>query len=216
MIASRFDKTLYLDVDLFVIADIRDVFEVLDRFDMAMAHDPISNGVRCHTFWCKVLPNAFPQFNGGVVAFRHSPKVEDLLKNWSAAVRENNFNRDQPVLRELVWNSELRITTLPPEYNLMRFKDLHLWRTHHSAPRIIHSPQFHKHFTKRKTRVSTIEDLLGPMLTSRLTALLLADRSLARMAGREPHFPSGSDFFIRRLRLIKDVPLFWIRRFFRK
>jgi hypothetical protein len=59
MIASRFDKTLYLDVDLFVIADIRDVFEVLDRFDMAMAHDPIRNAVRCHTFWCKVLPSLF-------------------------------------------------------------------------------------------------------------------------------------------------------------
>lgn len=212
MIASRFDKTLYLDADLCVIADIRDVFEVLDRFDMAMAHDPIRNGVRCHTFWRKILPNAFPQFNGGVVAFRQNPKVMDLLKNWSAAVRENNFNRDQPVLRELVWDSDLRITTLPLEYNLMRFKDLHLWRTHHSAPRVIHSPQFHKHFTKSKIRVTTIQDLLGPVLASRLPVLLSADRGLARIADREPIFPSKKNSFIRWIRLLKDVPLFWVRR----
>lgn len=216
MALSRFDKTLYLDADLLVIADIRDVFEALDRFDMAMAHDPIRNGERCNTFWRKPLPNAVPQFNGGVVAFRRSPEVIDLINNWSAVVRENDFQKDQPVLRELVWDSDLRIATLPPEYNLMRFKDLHLWRTHHSAPRIIHSPQFHKHFTKRKTRVSTVEDLLGPMLTSRLKVLLAADKSLARMAEREPRSFGTSDLFLRWLRLIKDVPLFWIRRFMRK
>ncbi|MFO7731637.1 MAG: DUF5312 family protein, partial [Spirochaetia bacterium] len=39
MLLSRFDKTLYLDADLFVIADIRDVFEVLDHFDMAMTQE---------------------------------------------------------------------------------------------------------------------------------------------------------------------------------
>ena len=216
MALSRFDKTLYLDADLLVIADIRDVFEVLDRFDMAMAHDPIRNGERCNTFWRKPLPNAVPQFNGGVVAFRRRPEVIDLIKNWSTVVRENDFQKDQPVLRELVWDRDLRIATLPLEYNLMRFKDLHLWRTHHAAPRIIHSPQFHKHFTKNKTRIDTVEDLLGPVIASKLPVLLSADRTLARMAGREPQFPSRKDKLLRQSRLIKNVPLFWIRRLFRK
>ena len=216
MISSRFDKTLYLDADLFVIADIRDVFEVLDRFDMAMAQDPIRNGERCHVVWRKQLPNAFPQFNGGVVAFRRSPDVIDLITRWSTTVRENDFNRDQPVLRELVWDSDLRVATLPHEYNLMRFKGLYLWRTHHSAPRIIHSPQLHKHFTKTKTRVDTVEDLLGPVIASKLPILLSADRSLARMAGREPHFPSKKEVWLRRLHLTIDVPRFWMRRLFRK
>jgi len=148
--------------------------------------------------------------------FTRSPEVIDLIKSWSAAVRENDFERDQPVLRELVWDSDLRVTVLPQEYNLMRFKGLHLWRTHHSAPRIIHSPQFHKHFTKSKMRVDTVEDLLGPVMASKLPLLLSADRSLARMAGREPHFPSRKEIWLRQLSLIKDVPLFWMRRFFRK
>ncbi|NBB81740.1 MAG: hypothetical protein GVY36_20270 [Verrucomicrobia bacterium] len=215
MALSRFDKTLYLDADLLVIADIRDVFEVLNRFDMAMAHDPIRNGERCNTFWRKSLPNAVPQFNGGVVAFRRSPGVVDLIKNWSTVVRENDFQKDQPVLRELVWDSDLRIATLPSEYNLMRFKDLHLWRTHHAAPRIIHSPQFHKHFTKnKKKRLGSLEDLLGPVTASKLPLLISADRSLARMAGRAPHLPTRKEIWLRRLRLMWHVPTFWARRLF--
>lgn len=188
MVTSRFDKTLYLDADLFVIADIRDVFEVLDRFDLVIAHDPIRNGARCQTFLRKQLPNAFPQFNSGDIALRRSPEVVTELQRWSAAVRENDFERDQPVLRELIWDSDLRVATLPQEYNLMRFEDLHLWRTHHSAPRIIHSPQFHKHFTKNKTRTDTLEELLGPAIASHLPVLILADQSLARLAGRVPNF----------------------------
>jgi hypothetical protein len=215
MALSRFDKTLYLDADLLVIADIRDVFEVLDRFDMAMAHDPIRNGERCNTFWRKPLPNAVPQFNGGVVAFRRSPEVIDLIKSWGKVVRENDFPKDQPVLRELVWDSDLRIATLPLEYNLMRFKDLHLWRTRHAAPRIIHSPQFHKHFTKNKRmRHDSLEDLLGPTIASKLPLLISADRSLARMAGRAPHFPTRQETWLRRLRLVWYVPAFWASRLF--
>lgn len=216
MLLSRFDITLYLDADLFVIADIRDVFEVLDRFDMAMAQDTTRNGALCHTFWRKPLPNAFPQFNGGVIAYRRTPEVLALLKSWSAVVRENDFKRDQSVLRELVWDSDLRVATLPREYNLMRFKILRLWRTHHAAPRIIHSPQLHKHFTMKKNRVDTLEDLLGPVIASKLPVLLSADRGLARMAGREPRFPNNKEIWLRRLGLTINIPLFWLRRLFCK
>lgn len=217
MILSRFDKTLYLDADLFVIADIQDIFEVLDRFDMAMAHDDGRNTKHCHNLWRKPLPNAFPQFNGGVIAFRRKPEVLTLLKHWSAAVRDNELKQDQPVLRELVWDSDLRIATLPLEYNLMRFKVLRFHSKKSStAPRIIHSPEFHKHFTMNEPRLDTLQDLLGPVIASKLPMLIAADRSLARMAGREPKFPSTKDIWLRRLRLIKDVPVFWVRRCFKR
>lgn len=214
MMLSRFDKTLYLDADIFVIADIRDVFEVLDRFDMAMAHDPVRNGERCHTFWRKTLPNAFPQYNSGVVGCRRTPEVIDLLKNWSAAVRESKLARDQAVLRELLWDSDLRIATLPTEYNLMKYRDLSRWKTYSSAPRIIHSTQLHRHFTKNKRRIDNLEDLLGPLITSKLSILLSADRGLARTAGRKPQFPSPKDIWLRRLRLIVDMPRYWLLRLF--
>lgn len=212
MIASRFDKTLYLDADLFVIADIRDVFDVLDRFDMAMAHDDGRNTQQCHTFWRKSLPNAFPQYNGGVIVFRRSPEVLALIRDWSIAVRENEFKGDQRMLRELVWDSDLRVATLPCEYNLMRFKILRLWKTHRAAPRIIHNPRLHEHITKNKARIDTIEKLVGPIIASNVRMLLSADRGLARMHERDPKFPSKKDFRFRQLQLFKNVPLAWLRR----
>lgn len=212
MAASRFDKTLYLDADLFVIADIRDVFDVLDRFDIAMAQDSSRNSVACHSFWRKPLPNAFPQFNSGVVAFRRNANVTTLLQNWSATVRQEEFKRDQPVLRELIWDSELRVATLPREYNLIRFKVLRLWRTKHAAPRIIHSPRLHRHFTANKTKVCDVEDLVGPLIASKLPVMVGADRSLARMAGEEPHFPNAQEIWLRRFFLIRDILKHWLRR----
>lgn len=212
MIFSRFDKTLYLDADLFVIADIRDVFEVLDRFDMAMAHDESRNGAHSQKIWRKQLPNAFPPFNSGVIAFRRSPEVRAFMRDWSHAVRENEFKGDQRMLRELIWDSDLRITALPREYNLMRFWLLRLWGVRDAAPRIIHSRRLHKHFTNNKMQIDTLEKLLGPVIASKLSMLLSADHGLARMAGREPRFPHTRDKCLRLLALSKDVPLHWIRR----
>lgn len=212
MLLSRFDKTLYLDADLFVIADIRDVFEVLDRFDIALAHDESRNGGHAQAIWRKPLPNAFPQFNTGVITFRRGPKIIEFFKDWSIAVRENDFQGDQRMMRELLWESDLRLATLPREYNLMRYWLLRHWLTRDSAPRIIHSRRLHKHFTTNKARVDTLDDLLGPVIASKLPVLLSADKSLARMAGREPHFPTRKETWLRRLRLMKDVPLHWLRR----
>jgi len=214
MLLSRFDRTLYLDADLFVIADIRDVFEVLDRFDMAMVQDQYLNGGHAQTIWRKPFPNAFPHFNGGVVAFRRSPEVIELIKSWSVAVRENDLKRDQPVLRELVWDSDLRVATLPPEYNLMRFEVLSLWDEQKSAaPRIIHSPKLHSHFTsnRKKERFDSLEDLLGSEIASKRPIMLSADKGLARMAGREPTIPGKKKRKVRkRLRQISDIRRQWL------
>lgn len=212
MAASRFDKTLYLDADLFVVADVRDVFEVLDRFDMAMTQDQARNGSHAQTFWRKPLSNAFPQFNSGVIAFRRNCKVDRLLDRWSVAVRENNLKIDQPVLRELIWDGDVKVATLPPEYNLMRFEALYVWdEMPNGAPRIIHSPQLHRHFTKNKRRIDSVQDLLGPALASKLPNLLLADKGLARMAGREPVAPGRKKRKVqKRLRLMRDMRRRWL------
>lgn len=212
MAASRFEKTLYLDADIFVISDIRDVFDVLDRFDIALAHDESRNGDHAQRIWRKSLPNAFPQFNTGVIAFNRNTKVIELFGRWSVAVRENKFKGDQRMMRELLWESDLRVATLPREYNLMRLKTLYLWETQQSAPRIIHNRKLHKHFTESKARMDTLEDLLGPVIASKLPVLLSADRSLARMAGREARLPSIKETFFRLLRLVRDVPRHWFRR----
>jgi hypothetical protein len=187
MAASRFDRTLYLDSDLMVLADIGDVFELLDHFDIAMAQEQFRNGATPNTVWRRDLPAAFPQYNSGVVAFRRSPAVLDLLGRWSEAVRVNELRRDQPALRELLFDSALRIATLPPEYNLMDYQAVSTWGPYHAAPRIVHHYRFHNHFTAGTgRRTETLLDLAGPDIAARLPGLLASDRMLAARRGETP------------------------------
>ena len=62
---------------MLALADFRDVFEVLDRFDIALAQDWLRNSALHHTFWRKPLPAAFPMFNGGLIAVRRNPATAD-------------------------------------------------------------------------------------------------------------------------------------------
>jgi Nucleotide-diphospho-sugar transferase len=193
MAATRFERTLHLDADVLAVADIRDVFAVLDRFDVALAHDQARNSPAANAVWRTALPAAFPQFNGGVIAYRRTPAVLAFLRLWAETMREPGMKRDQPSLRELLWASELRIATLPPEYNLLDLGAVRRWDRFRPAPRLIHHYRFHKHFTGRRREVATASDLLGPMTAARLPMMLAADRGLARLAGREPREPTPGD-----------------------
>ncbi len=193
MARTRFERTLHLDADVLAMADLRDVFAVLDRFDIALAHDQWRNSPAANAIWRRDLPNAFPQFNGGVIAYRRSPEVLGFLARWAEALRESGMKRDQPALRELLWESDLRIATLPSEYNLLDKGGVGRWNRFRTAPRLIHHYRLHKHFTGRRREVSTIRDLLGPMTAARLPMILAADRPLARMHGQEPRLPTPGD-----------------------
>lgn len=191
MASTRFERTLYLDADLFVVANIDDMFAVLERFDIAMAHDAERNSPLCFATWRKPLPASFPQFNAGVVAYRRTPEVIEFLRTWSRTVRENGHRFDQLSLRELVWDSDLRVAVLPEEFNMTQHGVLLTWGRTRPAPRIIHNPKLHHHFTgKSRRRIDTVEQLVGPAIAAMLPDLIAGDRYLARTEGREPYRPS--------------------------
>ena len=178
---SRFDQTLCIDSDTMVLGPIGDIFDVLERFDIAMAHDQFLNNPYCAILYRKSMPAAFPQFNSGVMALRRTAQTTAFLSDWKAAVADHNIGRDQPSLRELLWDSDLRIATLPPEYNMMN-TDL-LWAKplddYHSAPRIIHNPHFYQFYDDFKDSPDPVTDTIGLRLGARLQILLARDRTLA-------------------------------------
>ncbi|WP_119167304.1 putative nucleotide-diphospho-sugar transferase [Algihabitans albus] len=200
MIATRFDQTVYIDADTLVLADISDIFDVLGRFDMAMAHDQGRNGDWAQTLWREEIPHAFPQFNSGVVAFNKSDAVISFLTEWKTAVRETKSRQDQNILREMAWHSDLRFGVLPEEYNLMYFRVVERWGAPHAAPRVIHSPRLHHHFTstRRRTGISGLEELVGPMASEKIQDMIRADHSLAKRAGRKAERPSSRVMLWRR------------------
>jgi hypothetical protein len=126
---SPFERTLYLDSDTYVIDEIAHVFDVLDQYDMALAHagyrgldDP-------------EVPQAFSEFNCGVIAWRASERVAEFFGCWEQTYRawleqdvlegqmgdprpSHSGIGDQPAFRRCAWRHGIRICVLAPEYNL--------------------------------------------------------------------------------------------------
>jgi hypothetical protein len=203
---SRFERTLYLDADLMVLADLGDVFEVLDRFDFALCHDQNRNSILGRREYRIPLPNAYPQFNGGVVGFRRSPQTLDFIDNWKVAIQDHGIRKDQPSLRELLWQSSLRVATLPPEYNLWDLALIDVMRPkHHAAPRIIHSNLF-----VQKPLPPAGKDILshyiGPARARKVRIMLRADETLAHRSGRVARLPSRwQNLWLRGLYLLEPA-----------
>lgn len=145
MARTPFDQTLYLDTDTAINADISEMFRLLERFDIAMAHAMHRGPGRLKKLRLD-LPGAFPEFNTGVVLYKKSPAVLQCLNQWEVFFKETGkeLTNDQTTLRELLWSSDLRIATLPPEYN-MRFLKFHfLWSKSEAVTRIFHLKQYHR------------------------------------------------------------------------
>jgi hypothetical protein len=205
MLQSRFDKTIYLDVDIRAVGDFTDVFDVFDRFDIAAAHDQNRNARSSRTEYRRPFPNAFPQINSGILGFRKSPAVTTFLQSWKAAVQEHNIGKDQPSLRELAWDSDLRFAILPPEYNLWDIRSIDRLTPWQTAPRIIHSNVFVMK-PPPPPEADALIHYLGRARASKLRQLIAADETLARRAGTRARLPSRGEKLMLPLLGLADIP----------
>ena len=176
---SRFRKTIYLDADLYVLADISDIFAVLNNFDFAAAHDLSMNAVPNRRIWRETLPLAFPQVNAGLIGLKRSSATARLLDQWRAAMIESAAITDQPILRELLFHSKLRIAILPAFYNLMEFDLARVWTSMFPAPRVIHHYRLHQHLEQAGPEIKSLEALVGGELLGHFAKLAAADHLLS-------------------------------------
>jgi hypothetical protein len=121
MVASPYERTLFLDSDVYLCAPIEEVFELLNVFDIAIAHAP-NRLYFPDDPYPSSLPAAFPELNTGVIAYRRDEEaVKSLLKSWEDIYvkmhKESGVNRDQISFRKCIYDSNVRFTVLPPEYN---------------------------------------------------------------------------------------------------
>jgi hypothetical protein len=182
MLASPFERTLALDVDTYAAGDVSEVFRLLDEFDLAAAHAP--NRV---TLPLDDVPDAFPELNTGVIAFRRSEAVSRLLQTWleeyDRLARQKPPSKDQPSFRRAVYRAtDVRLAVLPPEFNL-RF-----WMAgfHNQPVRILHG--WGNEATYRE-----VAALLNDQVTSRRYRGVFTGRTLlderAEVVGRFPERP---------------------------
>lgn len=121
MAESPYDKTVYLDTDIFVTEDFTDLFSLLDNFDIAAAEDQTRTGTGAVPNYGADIPESFPEYNTGVVAYNSNEKVKNHFDHWQEEYTEHRDSHphDQPSFWKLLYESDLRIGTLPREYNCM-------------------------------------------------------------------------------------------------
>ena len=114
-----YDQLLYLDTDTHVCRDCLDMFDLLDRFDMAIGH----SASRDVNFSACDAPAAFTTPQIGVNVFNNSPRMRNFWFDWMRMFDDyaNIYgDNDEAPLRDAMWDNQQGITwaTLPPEYCL--------------------------------------------------------------------------------------------------
>ena len=78
---SPFERTIFLDTDTFCLQAFPEMLDLLDCHDLVITHESGKFSTRrigtdAETY-IKVgdVPDSFPEFNSGVIAFRRDPKV---------------------------------------------------------------------------------------------------------------------------------------------
>jgi len=144
---TPYQRTLYLDADTRVCEDIAHMFDLLDRFDLALAHEP-NRGERKMQQYPDSIPFSYPPLNGGVILFKKTGPVLELLKNWKEAYHTQGFSGDQRTLRGLIWLTHLKFAVLPPEYNIRYPSYIRMLSREKITPKILHYDDF-----KRKLEI---------------------------------------------------------------
>lgn len=120
---SPYERTLFIDADTYVVDPISELFLLLDRFDCAATHEEYSNTDWSNCYPLPEVPESFPEFNTGILAFGRNQRVEVLFKEWAGLYQEFSKKfpaqriNDQPFFRRAAYRSEARIATLTREYN---------------------------------------------------------------------------------------------------
>lgn len=184
---SRFARTLYLDCDVVVIADMSDVFDCLDRADIAGAHEQFGSAPVAMQKVRNAIPPSFRQINAGVLAVRKSESTDRFLDRWAADFRALNLQYDQPLLRELLYHGDLRLAVLPAEYNTMHLAGVRSAHRLMMAPRALHLPVLHEDDRHSETPEEPFDPgvLLSAPVRDRINELMRTDRTLgARRSAR--------------------------------
>jgi hypothetical protein len=115
LLSTPFERTVFLDTDTWLCEPVPEMFSILDRYDVAMAHAPMRFTAT------SAVPPTFPECNSGVIAYQLNDRTRSLFALWEKLYQERLTSTgvidDQPSLRDALWLSDVSFAALPPEYN---------------------------------------------------------------------------------------------------
>ena len=156
---ARFERVLFLDCDVLVLAGLGDLFDLAERFSLSLAHDVRRRSELVRKGHAAQTPYAFPQLNSGVMVYRNDAGMRAFFAEWKRRYDAAGEARDQITLKDLLWESDLRFYVLPPEFNLRRVTMLDAWEPLDAVPVILHSHRLLQHLRGDAARVRDLETL---------------------------------------------------------
>jgi hypothetical protein len=132
-----FDRTIVIDSDTWLCAPLDELFDVLDKYDYACKLAENRDSRRYFEIpgssSSVPVPDCFPERNAGLIAYRRSPACTRLFARWEELYRADyerthgapvesrrarDMHRDQPTLRQAMYESDARELILGNEWNL--------------------------------------------------------------------------------------------------
>ena len=117
---SPFEKTVYLDCDTEIWADLSPMFRLLDNYDMALRQ---LNVVTTKQY--EILPGltahqaGFAEWNAGVIFFRKTRTTHAVFSRWREIFLDEGMKKDQPSFaRAVLAHPELRLLPMSPAWNI--------------------------------------------------------------------------------------------------
>jgi hypothetical protein len=150
---SPFEKTLFLDTDTCLEKPVYELFDLLDSYEFMGTHET-SRGYYYH-HETKEIPICFSEINSGVLAFRMTPNVRQLLADWPKEyllAKEWLGKHGQTIWALTNDQPSLKIYILPTEYNALRFTGTYLY----GDAKIIHGRGNQKKIAKEMNEMSQI------------------------------------------------------------
>lgn len=135
---TPYDETLYLDTDTLIREDISDLFDLLQRFDIAIARVVLWQRKAHQQHWKTPMPPAFTEPNTGVVLYRKTEKMQHFLAEYRAAFYDLGSYNDQITMRETIWTSDVHYYVLPEQYNKRVFEASELVYSDRPRAKLLH------------------------------------------------------------------------------
>lgn len=152
---TPYERTLYLDTDIYLERPVWELFDILEDFDVAirpdrnLAHIPKDADAPVDG-----VPPGVPEFNGGVIAYRDAPSVMEFLADWESRCRPGH-DWDQRTLRPALYHSDTRICPLEHRYNCMYQAD----NTVDGEVKVFHGPLVDRE--RKRVDIDTARDLIN-------------------------------------------------------
>jgi hypothetical protein len=209
---SPYERTIFVDADIYVAQPFPELFSLLDRFDCAATHEEYLDTDWFHRYPRPDIPSSFPEFNTGILLFRRTRPVDQLFTQWSDLykkfLKENpslSIN-DQPFFRAAVYENDVRIATLTREYNC-KFRG----QGYLAGPvKILHGnvdlkfdlDQIGKSISALNASNRPRVYIAGKVFEQKLSGRLVSRRK-ARKIGQFPELPGS--ILLRRARRLKEL-----------